>query len=245
MCDEVMDRYLTAGLSILSGALDAALLPGRVIAGASVLAVEYLPKLPWQRRIEPQARPQGQREAGPLAVPARLAIGKSLAKTISFRIVVTTLDFTTNYAVIGELAVAAGLSTFSLVAGPLFYFAHETVWNYYHGSSESSLAFPSLRSLEPNAKLARSGFTISRALAKTITYRTIATGMDFTTNYVVVGELAPAIGLSAFGFVVGPFIYLAHEKFWDSYDSSETRTRDRQPPTNRMRTIAQREAVEA
>jgi len=46
--------------------------------------------------------------------------------------------------------------------------------------------------------------TIGRALAKTITFRTIATVMDFTTIYVVVGDLATTAGLSAFGFVVGP-----------------------------------------
>ena len=34
---------------------------------------------------------------------------------------ITTLDFTVNYVVLGELATAAGLSAFELVAGPLFY----------------------------------------------------------------------------------------------------------------------------
>lgn len=37
------------------------------------------------------------------------------------------LDFTGNYIVIGEFATAAGLPTVNLVAGPLFYFTHETV----------------------------------------------------------------------------------------------------------------------
>jgi uncharacterized membrane protein len=59
--------------------------------------------------------------------------------------------------------------------------------------------------------------TINRALAKTITFRTVATTMDFTANYVVVGELGTAVVLSAFGFVVGPFVYLGHEMVWDYY----------------------------
>ena len=65
----------------------------------------------------------------------------------------------------------------------------------------------------------RGRITINRALAKTITFRTIATTTDFTTNYVVVGDLATAATLSAFGFVVGPFIYLGHEMAWDYYGS--------------------------
>jgi uncharacterized membrane-anchored protein YjiN (DUF445 family) len=53
------------------------------------------------------------------------------------------------------------------------------------------------------------------------TFRTIATMTDFTTNYVVVGDLATAATLSAFGFVVGPFIYLGHEMTWDYYASPQ------------------------
>jgi uncharacterized membrane protein len=56
---------------------------------------------------------------------------------------------------------------------------------------------------------------ISPALAKTITYRTIATVVDFTTNYVVVGSVAEATILSATGFFLGPFVYFGHEKAWE------------------------------
>jgi uncharacterized membrane protein len=76
--------------------------------------------------------------------------------------------------------------------------------------------------LRPDVKAplaGREGITINRALAKTITFRTIATMTDFTTNYVVVGDLATSATLSAFGFVVGPFIYLGHEMAWDYYGS--------------------------
>jgi uncharacterized membrane protein len=60
---------------------------------------------------------------------------------------------------------------------------------------------------------------MSRALAKTITFRTAATVMDFTADYVFVGDVAIAAGLSAFAFLVGPFVYLGHEKLWDYYGS--------------------------
>jgi uncharacterized membrane protein len=115
------------------------------------------------------------------------------------------LDFTSNYVVIGEAGTSAGLSAFNLVVGPLFYFAHEAAWNYLGPSAEGDVRV--------------GGFVISRALAKTITFRTIATVMDFTTLYVVVGDLATAAGLSAFAFVVGPFVYLGHEMAWDYYGS--------------------------
>ncbi len=67
---------------------------------------------------------------------------------------------------------------------------------------------------------------MSRALAKTITFRTIATVIDFTTLYVVTQDMATAVGLSAFAFVIGPFVYIGHEKLWDYYGGSAKTTGD-------------------
>jgi uncharacterized membrane protein len=132
--------------------------------------------------------------------------------------------------VIGELATAAGLSAFAVVVGPLFYLAHEAVWNRF-GDSDKRVDLTFLMPLRPDAETPSAeprGFTISRALAKTITFRTIATTMDFTTNFVVVGDLAMAAMLSASGFILGPFVYLGHEMAWDYYGSSGARTSEPQ-----------------
>jgi uncharacterized membrane protein len=216
-----MSRYITVGLTVLAGAalFEAALIPGIALGCAVVLAPKYLPKLgrrprprsnPVQRHATPADRPPNPADVeAPAAVP-ELRIGQAIAKTITFRIIVTTLDFTTNYVVIGELQTAAGLSAFNLVAGPLFYLAHETAWNYF--GKDGAVDIKVLR-VDAKPGLADWGnFTISRALAKTITFRTIASVMDFAVNYVVVRDVATALGLSAFGFVVGPFVYFAHEK---------------------------------
>lgn len=230
----------TVGIFAAGVALfEVALIPGMVLGGAAVLAPKYLPKL--RRRLQPLFSSTVRRRMAPTAplpkpadvkaqptVPHRLAIKQALAKTITFRIIVTTLDFTTNYVVIGELATAAGLSAFSLVVGPVFYLAHETAWNYFGptigrkaGGWGTAVDLPVLLPAGSDAKASLAGrrVTISRPLAKTITFRTIATTMDFTTNYVVVGDLATAVALSAFGFVIGPFVYLGHEMAWDHYGS--------------------------
>jgi uncharacterized membrane protein len=223
---------ITAGVALI----EAALIPGLLIGGAAVLAPKYLsgylPGL--RRRQQPPRKPASRRPAassdrpGVKALPAVLAnsfvqpsIKQAIVKTITFRIIVTTLDFSVNYFVIGELATAAGLSAVSLVVGPLFYLAHETVWNHYAASDERiGLGF--LQPSQPEAKASpREGFTISRALAKTITFRSIATTMDFTVNFVVVGDLVTAAALSASGFILGPFVYLGHEMAWDYYLSTE------------------------
>jgi len=229
-----MKGYVTVGLSVLAGAalFEAALIPGILIGGAAVLASQYLPNLGRRpgrasksrakRQLEAPARlPAEECVSLPPGPPGALKIKQAIAKTITFRIIVTTLDFTTNYVVIGEFAAAAGLSAFGLVAGPVFYLLHETAWNYF-GPSAGTVDVPVVSHLRSGAKTAlgdQPALTISRPLAKTVTFRTIATVMDFTANFIVVRDIATAAGLSAFAFVVGPFVYLGHEKIWDYYSS--------------------------
>ncbi len=240
-----MKPTITLGLTVLAGValFEVALIPGIVIGGAAVLAPKYLPKL--GRRLRPVVNSAINRPNAPAAAkpadankmataPAALGIKQAIAKTITFRIIVTTLDFTTNYVVIGEFATAAGLSTFNLVTGPLFYLAHETAWNYFGPDVESAVDVAALLPGQRNGKAPagpRTGFTISRALAKTVTFRTIATVIDFTVNYVVVRDVATAAGLSAFAFVVGPFVYLGHEKAWDYFTSRGAPILELPPPT--------------
>jgi uncharacterized membrane protein len=229
-----MKTLLAAGLTVLAGAvlLETALIPGLVIGAAAVLAPKYLPGLRRRARPSPKAKVRRQTEpaddvkgqpdaAGPLGYLGKLGMKQAVAKTITFRVLVTTLDFTSNYVVIGELSTAAGLSTFNLVVGPLFYLSHEAVWNYFGPADDSTV--------DVHVPLSSAGgrrLTMSRALAKTITFRTIATVMDFTTLYVVVGDIATAVGLSAFAFVIGPFVYLGHEKLWDYYGSPKKASKE-------------------
>jgi uncharacterized membrane protein len=227
-------------IAVGAAVLEAALIPGLAIGAVAVLAPRFLPKLRWnsptpakpgaQRRIAPAVPQHASSEAiATSAIPAGFSIGQALAKTVTFRVIVTTLDFTSNYLVIGELGTAAGLSAFALVVGPVFYFAHEAAWSYFGAAAERRgerwgtaievpLRFPIRR--DANGRpLARQTLTINRALAKTITYRVIATTVEFTATYVVVGSLATAAGLSAFGFVLGPFVYFGHERAWEYFAS--------------------------
>jgi uncharacterized membrane protein len=220
-----MKQYIAIGVTVLAGAalLEAALVPGIVIGGAAVLGPS-LARLARRRLLAAISTPprrtvpaqsSGQQLAlAPRALLPRFEFGRAIAKTITYRIIVTTLDFSTNYIVIGELGTAAGLSTFNFIAGPLFYLGHEAVWNYL--GQGDAVALPKLSASGEQGE-SGSPFTISRALAKTVTFRTLATAMDFTTNYVVVGDIGSAVLLSATGFVLGPFVYFGHEKAWDHF----------------------------
>ena len=230
---------IAAGIALL----DLALIPGMVVGGAAVLAPSLLPGL--RRRLQPILRSSFSQQAEPkaavadrlqgralIATPRRFPIKQAIAKTITYRVIVTSLDFSVNYVVLGEFATAAGLSAFALVVGPLFYLVHETAWNYF-GDADKRVDIAILLP-PPDAERQsgpRRGFTISRALAKTITFRTIATTMDFATNFVVVGDLATAVTLSASGFILGPFVYFGHERLWEYYGSPADPAPELQAPT--------------
>jgi uncharacterized membrane protein len=243
-----MKQVLTVGLSLLAGAalLEAALVPGLMIGGAAVLAPAYLPQI--RRRLRPafdflfgqnQEAPGRREPAVPPSLLSTFGVGRAVAKTVTFRIIVTSLDFTTNYIVIGELATAAGLSTFSTVAGPLFYFLHETLWNRLGATGGEATLVPFVRvaSGAEAPPTVPQGFAISRPVAKTITFRTFATVMDFTTNFVVIGDAVTAAGLTAFGFIFGPFVYLGHEWVWDFYSPADAPNREETARSDNFRTV--------
>jgi uncharacterized membrane protein len=266
LTQDVVTTVATVGVIAAGVALlEVALIPGMVLGGAAVLAPSLLPKSltkslslrGLRRRLKPlldfsppvASKASLQKTSVPglpvvkSALPVQFTIKQAIAKTITYRIIVTTLDFTVNYIVIGEVATAAGLSAFALVVGPLFYLAHEAAWNRF-GDADKRVDLTAYLPWRLNAKTPSDeaglsdeassdeppGFTISRALAKTITFRTIATTMDFTTNFVVVGDLVTALTLSASGFILGPFVYFGHEMVWDYYGSPGVRTAEPEAP---------------
>jgi uncharacterized membrane protein len=156
--------------------------------------------------------------------PASFDAWRAVLKTFTYRLIVTTVDFGANYIVIGELATAAGMSGMSLVAGPIFYFAHEAAWHYYGPASARQAnpceALVRLRVSggaggERNGQTRFASVKVRRALAKTITYEIVTTVSEFSVNYLFVRELATAAGLTGFSVVISPLVYYLHEEIWD------------------------------
>ena len=229
--DSLLGAVATTGLVVAGVALfEAALVPGIAIGAAAILAPRLLSR---RRRTtagtpgaagtgkadRPEAKPE---QTGPfrfnLADLTHLRLSRSVAKTITFRVIVTGIDFTANYLILGDPVTAVGLSAFSLVVGPGAYFLHEAGWNYLNGTG-------------------RLPWLPKTRLAKTVTYRTFASIAEFTLNYAVVQDVPTALLLSSFGFFVGPFLYYAHEQAWDRFvpqdgtgRPEDRRWPDRRPP---------------
>ncbi len=230
---------VAAGAAII----ETALIPGILIGAAAVLAPRLFPRdmlnglreklrptAPSTVRSAPMAHPA----APPVcSAPASFDTWRAVVKTLTYRVMVTTVDFGANYVVIGELASAAGLSSMSLVAGPIAYFAHEAAWHYYGPASARHpnpleaavhVPLPGAADREENQQTDFVGVKVSRALAKTITYEGVTAVSEFSVNYLFVRDLAAAAGLTAFSIVISPFVYYVHEKAWDYYDAAKTRS---------------------
>jgi uncharacterized membrane protein len=158
---------------------------------------------------------------------------RAVVKTLTYRVMVTTADFGANYLVIGELATAAGLSSLSLVAGPIAYFAHEAAWHHYGPDSARHpnpleatvhVPMPGAAEGEEKGRTPLAGVKVSRALAKTVTYEAVTAVSEFSANYFFVRDLAAAAGLTAFSVVIAPIVYYVHEKAWDYYDATKIRS---------------------
>ena len=232
--------------AVVAGAaiIEAALIPGLLIGGAAVLA----PRLLWRDRL---SLGNGRRRAAPSPGPGRAAPTAhsatapdpggpdsfdtlhAVVKTLTYRAIVTTVDFGANYFVIGEFATAASLSSLSLVAGPIAYFAHEAAWHYYGPTSARHanpleaivhVPIPGTADGEGKGQTRFRGIKVSRALAKTVTYEGVTAVSEFSVNYLFVRDLAAAAGLTAFSVVIAPIVYYVHEKAWDHYDATKTRS---------------------
>ncbi|MFI5136457.1 MAG: DUF2061 domain-containing protein [Sphingobacteriales bacterium] len=56
-------------------------------------------------------------------------LGRSVVKTISYRVVILILDFTTIYFFTGKIKVAIGFTVVSNLYTTIGYFFHERIWD--------------------------------------------------------------------------------------------------------------------
>ena len=240
----VVGSVATLGVVAAGAAIvEAALIPGLLIGGAAMLAPRLLPRdiLSGLRGKQRQTAPSPAPSASAAQSAKASASGeaepfdtwRAVVKTLTYRVMITTVDFSANYVVIGELATAAGLSSLALVAGPIAYFAHEAAWHYYGPASARQLnpleatvhlSIPGAAKDEQNGPTRFSNLKVSRAVAKTGTYEVVTGVSEFTVNYLFVRDLAAAAGLTAFSMVIAPVVYYVHEKAWDYFDATKARS---------------------
>jgi uncharacterized membrane protein len=75
-------------------------------------------------------------------------------KTLTFRTVVTTLDFTSNLLFVGDVALAATMSAVGTLVGPVVFFLHELAWTYAETPAQRVLTLPGIGAEGPDPAVA-------------------------------------------------------------------------------------------
>lgn len=94
-------------------------------------------------RGEPPRRPVPAAETG------SVNLSQAVWKTITFRVLSTSLDFTANLVAIGDVVTAAGLSMMPIIIGPWTYLGHELAWDYFDAPAERHRELPGLGAETP------------------------------------------------------------------------------------------------
>jgi uncharacterized membrane protein len=110
---------------------------------------------------------------------------RAVVKTVTYRVMVTTIDFGANYVEIGELVTTLALSSLALVDGPIPHFAT---------SGLGTITAPPRGGEQGNGWTAFASFKVSRALAKTVTYEVVTAVSEFGANYLFVPDVVAAAG---------------------------------------------------
>ena len=71
-------------------------------------------------------------------------VPRAVWKTLTYRAIVTSIDFSTNVIAIGDVVTAALLSTWSTLTGPWIYLGHELAWDYFDAPPEHHLTLPGI-----------------------------------------------------------------------------------------------------
>lgn len=66
-----------------------------------------------------------------------LTINRTLAKTITYEVVTTVVDFGANFIATGDVVASAGLTAFAVAITPFLYYGHEKIWDYSRANASS------------------------------------------------------------------------------------------------------------
>jgi uncharacterized membrane protein len=83
------------------------------------------------------------------------SLGHIGMKTLTFRIIGTSIDFSTNLLFVGDAALAATMSAVGTVVGPVVFFLHELAWSYADAPIRHTLTLPGIGTEGPDPSAVR------------------------------------------------------------------------------------------
>jgi len=127
---------------------------------------------------------------------------RTIAKTISWRILLTISHFVNALIVTGSIAMGLKIAGWSLVINSTLYWIHERVWNWFQW----------------NKKPADGRFFVDghpRTTTKMITWRLVVNFSNFFIPFIITGSWGTAAAFFTIAVVINMALFYLHERGWN------------------------------
>jgi uncharacterized membrane protein len=127
---------------------------------------------------------------------------RTLAKVVSWRVLLTISHFVNGYIVSGSWATGAAIAGLAAVINSVLYWTHERGWNFAQWNrkpTDGILFFEG----QP------------RTISKILTWRILITASNFLIPFIITGSWGSAAACLGIATVVNIALFYGHERLWN------------------------------
>jgi len=127
---------------------------------------------------------------------------RTLAKVISWRVLLTISHFVNGYIVSGSWATGAAIAGLAAIINSVLYWAHERGWNFAQWNRKPT---DGLMFFEGQP----------RTISKILTWRVLITASNFLIPFIMTGSWGSAAAFLGIATVVNVALFYGHERLWN------------------------------
>lgn len=127
---------------------------------------------------------------------------RTLAKVLSWRVLLTISHFVNGYIVSGSWATGAAIAGLAAVINSVLYWTHERGWNFAQWNrrpTDGLLFFEG----QP------------RTISKILTWRVLITASNFLIPFIITGSWGSAAAFLGIATIVNIGLFYGHERLWN------------------------------
>ena len=127
---------------------------------------------------------------------------RTLAKVVSWRVLLTISHFVNGYIVSGSWATGAAIAGLAAVINSVLYWTHERGWNFAQWNrkpTDGILFFEG----QP------------RTISKILTWRVLITTSNFLIPFIITGSWGSAAAFLGIATVINIVLFYGHERLWN------------------------------
>jgi uncharacterized membrane protein len=127
---------------------------------------------------------------------------RTLAKVVSWRVLLTISHFVNGYIVSGSWATGAAIAGLAAVINSVLYWTHERGWNFAQWNRKPT---DGLMFFEGQP----------RTISKILTWRVLITASNFLIPFIITGSWGSAAAFLGIATIVNIGLFYGHERLWN------------------------------